>query len=148
MGDALGIHDHILTRLVDKDAEQSKPEAAEKEDKPGTASKKESDTDSDGESDTDDDEDLREDAPDIEEATKKLQALIPALFPNITPKSQFILRHHDLNHSNIMLDPKTLKITGIVDWESIATVSPWQDTYPDFLRGPFQRPRKGRRTRR
>ncbi|KAG0636530.1 hypothetical protein HOY80DRAFT_977183 [Tuber brumale] len=48
---------------------------------------------------------------------------------------EFVLRHHDLNHSNVMVDHTTLEITGIVDWECITTVPAWEDTYPQMLQG-------------
>jgi hypothetical protein len=86
------------------------------------------------------DEDLAEDAPDIEDVVKQLQMILPSLFtenPNfMTTDHQFAQHHHDLSLSNIMFDPKTLDITGIVDWECICVAPKWEDTYPQFLNGP------------
>ena len=35
-----------------------------------------------------------------------------------------------------MIDPRTLKVTGIVDWECTNARPQWQDQYPQFLTGP------------
>jgi len=87
---------------------------------------------------SEDDEDLAEDAPEIEEVVKRLQNLLPSLFPCEAQPTmrEFVLRHHDLSRSNILIDPATFKITGIVDWECITTVPTWEDTYPELLSGP------------
>ena len=34
-----------------------------------------------------------------------------------------------------MINPDTLKISGIIDWECINAIPKWQDTYPQFLTG-------------
>jgi hypothetical protein len=46
------------------------------------------------------------------------------------------LLHPDLSLNNIMVDPNTLNITGIIDWECTNASPKWQDTYPEFLTGP------------
>lgn len=94
---------------------------------------------------TDYDKDLAGDAPDIEHMTHKLQNLLPSIFcrPSTSPgtspdppKEEFVLCHHDLSLSNVMVDPATYKVTGIVDWECVAIIPTWGDTYPQFLEGP------------
>ena len=93
---------------------------------------------------TDYDEDLAEDAPNIERTTHKLQDLLPLIFcrpltslgasPD-PPKGEFVLCHHDLSLSNVIVDPATCGVTGIVDWECVAIIPTWGDTYPQFLEG-------------
>ena len=94
---------------------------------------------------TDYDEDLAEEVPDIERTTHKLQGLLPSIFcsPSTSPgtspdppKGEFVLCHHDLSLSNVIVDPATHKVTGIVDWECVAIIPTWEDTYPQFLEGP------------
>ena len=43
------------------------------------------------------------------------------------------LLHPDLSLSNIMIDPNTLEITGIIDWECTNASPLWQHAYPHFL---------------
>lgn len=80
------------------------------------------------------DEDLVEDAGDIIEVLNELQTISTTLFPS-RPR-HFPLCHHDLSLANILVDPATYKITGIVDWECVGTRPHWEDTYPLFLDGP------------
>ena len=35
--------------------------------------------------------------------------------------------HNDLSLANIIKDPTTFKVTGVVDWECIGTVPRWED---------------------
>ena len=88
--------------------------------------------DEDSESDEDD---LAEDVPEIEETIQQLREILPSLFSEDMQTEEFVLHHHDLNRSNILVDSTTLEITGIVDWECIATVPAWEETYPQMLRG-------------
>ncbi|KAF9651927.1 hypothetical protein BDM02DRAFT_3202718 [Thelephora ganbajun] len=80
------------------------------------------------------DEDLAEDAEDIIEVLNELQAISTAVFPS-RPR-RFAIHHHDLSLANILVDPATYEITGIVDWECVGTRPHWEDTYPLFLLGP------------
>ncbi len=80
------------------------------------------------------DKDLAEDAENIIQALDKLQPILSALFPS-QPRN-FALHHHDLSLRNILVDPATHQITGIVDWECVGTRPHWKDTYPQFLLGP------------
>ena len=46
----------------------------------------------------------------------------------------FSLYHSDLNKSNIMVDPRTLSITGIIDWEMIGVGPSWEALhYPELI---------------
>ena len=80
------------------------------------------------------DEDLAEDAEDIMEVLDGLQTISATLFPS--RPCRFALHHGDLSLSNILIDPVTHEITGIVDWECVGTRPHWQDPYPTFLTGP------------
>jgi aminoglycoside phosphotransferase (APT) family kinase protein len=79
------------------------------------------------------DEDVANDTPEIEEALRELQEVWSTLF-QLHPRP-FALTHHDLSLSNILVDPATYKITGIVDWECTGTRPRWEDRYPVFLEG-------------
>ncbi|KAF8344493.1 phosphotransferase enzyme family-domain-containing protein [Amanita rubescens] len=80
------------------------------------------------------DEDLAEDAEDIIQVLNKLQPVLSVLFPS-QPRN-FALQHHDLSLRNILVDPATYQITGIIDWECVGTRPHWEDPYPQFLLGP------------
>ena len=80
------------------------------------------------------DEDLAEDAEDIVEVLNELQPISTALFPSRI--RNFRLHHHDLSLANILVDPATHEISGIVDWECVGTRPQWEDTHPQFLLGP------------
>ncbi|PUU82921.1 kinase-like domain-containing protein [Tuber borchii] len=84
---------------------------------------------------SDEDDDLAEDVPEIQETIQQLLEILPSIFPEDMQTEEFVLRHHDLNHSNVMVDHTTLEITGIIDWECITTVPAWEDTYPKMLLG-------------
>ena len=79
------------------------------------------------------DTDLADEAPEIMEALIEHQGIRAALFPS-HPRL-FALSHHDLSLSNILVDPTTYKISGIIDWECTGTRSGWEDRYPVFLEG-------------
>ena len=79
------------------------------------------------------DEDLAEEASEIMEALRGLRGVLAVLFPS--HRRSFALTHHDLSLSNILVDPTTYKINGIIDWECTGTRSGWEDRYPVFLEG-------------
>jgi len=80
------------------------------------------------------DEDLAKDGEDIIEVLNELQTISTSLFSS--HRRHFTLYHHDLSLANILVDPATYEITGIVDWECVGARSRWEDTYPLFLLGP------------
>jgi hypothetical protein len=80
------------------------------------------------------DKDLAKDAEEIIQVLGELQPILSVLFPS-QPRN-FALQHRDLSLSNILVDPATYQITGIVDWESVGTRPHWEDIYPQFLLGP------------
>ena len=80
------------------------------------------------------DEDLAEDAEEIIEVLNELQTISVTLFSS--RPCHFALHHHDLSLANILIDPVTYEITGIVDWECVGTRPHWEHPYPLFLLGP------------
>jgi len=80
------------------------------------------------------DEDLAEISGDIAGLLDELHTISSSLFPS--PLLRFTLYHHDLSLANILVDPPTYEVMGIVDWECVGTRSHWEDTYPLFLLGP------------
>lgn len=61
-------------------------------------------------------------------ADKKLEALwhYSQILSSLVPKDPALTRthlwHNDLHHENIFVDPESLKILGIIDWQSIRIV--------------------------
>ena len=43
--------------------------------------------------------------------------------------------HNDLSLANIIVDPTTFKVTGVVDWECIGTVPRWEDVIRNSTMG-------------
>lgn len=111
------------------------------------------------------DDDLAENAPKIKKSCSDLLSLLPKIFPESRPPKQtpsctpkvtnkttalpkkggythhhhrFVLHHEDFSLSNILVDPKTHRITGIVDWECVSITPCWEehDSYPKFIMGP------------
>ena len=82
------------------------------------------------------DEDLIDESPQILEAIEMLQGVLDIVFSQETDPTKYILHHHDLSLANILVDPETFKITGVVDWECIGVVPRWEDRHPQFLEGP------------
>jgi aminoglycoside phosphotransferase (APT) family kinase protein len=54
---------------------------------------------------------------------QRVLALLPQVFPETEPE-QFVLHHHDLNSSNIMLNSEN-NLAGIIDWECVTTCPLW-----------------------
>lgn len=55
-------------------------------------------------------------------------------------KENYVFCHNDLSEYNVLVDPKTLKITAIIDWE-------YAGFYPDFFEAPlYKRRGTGART--
>ena len=47
-----------------------------------------------------------------------------------SPNDEYVFCHNDLSQHNVVVDPKTLKITGILDWE-------YAGFFPQFFDAPF-----------
>ena len=59
--------------------------------------------------------------------------ILPSVFKD-EENGPYVLHHHDLNLANIIVDPETFKIRGIVDWETVNVVPLWKATsHPVFL---------------
>lgn len=81
------------------------------------------------------DEDLVDDGPEIKSALDALYSVIPNLFSPHSDPNGYTLHHNDLSLANVIVDPSTFKVTGVLDWECIGTVPRWEDGYPQFLYG-------------
>lgn len=60
------------------------------------------------------------------------------LLPDIIPVDEgdlpYVMCHHDLSLANILINPDTCEVTGIIDWELIQIVPEWMSRrYPKFL---------------
>lgn len=87
------------------------------------------------------DEDELEDFGDFEQSYLSYQRLLPLVFGDqdsiASGKRPFSLYHEDLRSANIIVNPSTYEIAGIIDWEQTTTIPDWYGIdYPAFLRGP------------
>lgn len=83
------------------------------------------------------DEELAVDQDEILKTCDGLRSLIPDYFsPYDTGEYTNTLYHADLSNRNILVDPKTYRITGLLDWEFVSICPPWEThEYPEFLLG-------------
>ena len=83
------------------------------------------------------DEELVDDQDEVLKICDGLKALIADYFsPFGNGKDINTLYHSDLSDRNIIVDPNTYCITGIVDWESVSICPSWETSdYPYFLKG-------------
>ena len=91
---------------------------------------------------------LADDGPEVLEIFDKLQNVISTKLPSANgPEDTKVLWHDDLSDRNILVDPKTYKLVGIIDWECVSVVpvfsTAWNpncmvamSTVPEFLRRP------------
>ncbi|KAG7005373.1 hypothetical protein G7Y79_00020g049010 [Physcia stellaris] len=85
------------------------------------------------EGDNDYDSDFEEDAIKIKPLCQKYLEILPSVFKD-DDNGPYVLHHHDLNLANIIVDPETFDIRGIVDWEMVNVVPMWKATsHPEFL---------------
>lgn len=87
-----------------------------------------------------DEDDLAE-LSDLEQYYLSYRRLLPLVFGDqdsvASGKRPFSLYHEDLRSANIIVNPSTYEITGIIDWEQTTTIPDWYGVdYPAFLRGP------------
>lgn len=87
------------------------------------------------------DEDDLQDFADMEQTYRSYKELLPLLFGDqdsmASGERSFSLYHEDLRSANIIVNPSTYEITGIIDWEQATTIPDWYGIdYPAFLRGP------------
>ncbi|KAE8376630.1 phosphotransferase enzyme family-domain-containing protein [Aspergillus bertholletiae] len=79
--------------------------------------------------DSDCDEDLVEEAPDMLNVCETAQGMIVRLFPSADPDTGHTLYHHDLNLNNIIVDPASLRINAVIDWEMVCVLPQWASFY-------------------
>lgn len=79
-------------------------------------------------------DDFEQEAPTMEILSHTFLKILPHICEHEKPEQRFILQHHDLHASNILVDPTSYRITGIVDWEMTCVVPTWMaSTHPVFL---------------
>lgn len=76
---------------------------------------------------------------------------LPTVFPENKEEdpnvARFSLYHCDLRGANVIVDPETYNVTGIIDWEQSITVPQWYSRgYPEFLEGDDPYEGDGHRT--
>jgi hypothetical protein len=88
-----------------------------------------------------DDEYNEDDISEIEDliaAYESLLSALPIFFPSDPSDPEtFSLFHDDMSTNNILVDPTTFRITGIVDWECVSLKPLWEvSRVPKLLEGP------------
>lgn len=79
-------------------------------------------------------EEFAEESPMMESMCREFLDILPTVCVDEDKPASFILHHHDLNEANILVDPETFEVTGIVDWEMINVVPEWRAAdAPRFL---------------
>jgi aminoglycoside phosphotransferase (APT) family kinase protein len=71
-------------------------------------------------------------------AYESLLSVLPIFFPpEASDAEAFSLFHDDISTNNILIDPTTHRITGIVDWECVSLQPLWEVVrVPQLLEGP------------
>lgn len=80
---------------------------------------------------------LAEKQDNVLDACYNLEALVPHIFPPSSRHDEVeLLYHADLSASDIIVDPLSYRVTGIVDWECVSIHPAWEAAVcPFFLRG-------------
>ena len=77
---------------------------------------------------------FNERGPEIKVVGCQLLEILPAIFPVTESTSTNVLDHNDLHGGNILVDPVTFEITGILDWENTCIIPFWKvSRYPKHL---------------
>ena len=80
------------------------------------------------------DSDCDEEALEMERLSDEYQDVLPEIFPSDEGDSSCVIHHHDLSLANILVNPDTYEIIGIIDWEMIQVVPEWKSSrFPKFL---------------
>jgi len=80
------------------------------------------------------DSDLAEESPAMTSLCHEYLKILPALFAEEQNGLSCMLDHSDLNPANILVNPETFDITGIVDWEMVNVVPHWKaEDHPVFM---------------
>ena len=78
--------------------------------------------------------DFAGESPMMERLCREYLEVLPMVFSGEEAEGSFTLHHSDLNAANILVQPETFEITGIVDWEMINVVPEWKASeHPSFL---------------
>ena len=78
--------------------------------------------------------DFAGESPMMERLCREYLEVLPMVFSGEEAEGSFTLHHSDLNAANILVQPETFEITGIVDWELINVVPEWKASeHPSFL---------------
>ncbi|KAH9967393.1 phosphotransferase enzyme family-domain-containing protein [Russula dissimulans] len=88
-----------------------------------------------------DDEYDEDDISELEDAIAAFESLLSILPDFLPPQAgnaeTFSLYHDDISSNNILVDPTTHRITGIVDWECVSLQPSWEVArVPQLLDGP------------
>ena len=87
------------------------------------------------------DSDCDEEAPEMARLFDDYQDVLLNIFTADEGNSPYIIYHNDLSLANILIDPDTYEITGIIDWEMIQVVPEWKSSrFPTFLTGQMDFP--------
>ncbi|KAL2669844.1 hypothetical protein Neosp_015141 [[Neocosmospora] mangrovei] len=90
------------------------------------------------------DEMLADDGAEVLETADKLVEVVPRIYSATDdPEDIKVLWHNDISLMNVLVDPETYRLVGIVDWESVSIVPALEteDGVPHFLQGiPVQEP--------
>ena len=79
-------------------------------------------------------DDFEREAPIMEALSHEYLDILPQICQHEKPGLGYVLHHNDLNARNILVDPASYKITGIVDWEMANVVPNWMaSVHPVFL---------------
>lgn len=78
--------------------------------------------------------DFAKELPMMEPLCREYLRVLPSVFGGEEAEDSFTLHHSDLNAANILVQPETFDVTGIVDWELINVVPEWKASeHPKFL---------------
>ncbi|ETS84199.1 hypothetical protein PFICI_02224 [Pestalotiopsis fici W106-1] len=85
-----------------------------------------------------DEDDFEKEYDDMVALCHKYKEILPLVFPlqeaPYEDKLSCVLQHYDLRDANILVDPETFEITGIIDWEQTYSVPDWYGIdYPMFI---------------
>ncbi|KAH7363226.1 hypothetical protein B0T11DRAFT_92189 [Plectosphaerella cucumerina] len=90
------------------------------------------------------DEELAADGEEVLDTVDNLVEAVKKVYTGSDgPEDAKVLWHDDMSSMNVLVDPTTFKLTGIVDWESAAVVPEWETRgrLPHLLQGiPVEEP--------
>lgn len=81
---------------------------------------------------------LADDGPEVLDTADELVQVAPRILSaDDGPEDLKLLWHDNLSFRNVLVNPETHRLAGVVDWESASIVPAWgiRGGYPHFLRG-------------